>query len=76
MDGNCLFSAIAHQLHVIGIERVCPTASAVRAKIVDLMEGDGEFAVQASHGIDKGLQCYVMSRHISHPYKVKYEAKM
>ena len=37
MDGKCLCSAIAPLLNVISIERVCPTASAVRAKIVDFM---------------------------------------
>lgn len=54
-DGNCLFLALAHQLHITGVDSVCQPPAIIRSKIVDFIEEDNELSNQVSQGMDRGL---------------------
>lgn len=56
MNGNCMFSSIAHQLYSSGVsgdQGVQITASDLRTQIVDVLETDKELAARVVQGLEK-----------------------
>jgi hypothetical protein len=55
MDGDCMFSAIAHQLYTVGIDKKLRTAHDVRIEIINYIEHDNSLAASISLGLDEGI---------------------
>jgi hypothetical protein len=50
MDGDCVFSAIAHQLYTVGIDNKPGTAHDVRIEIINFIERDNYLIASISLG--------------------------
>jgi len=54
-DGNCLFAALAHQLHILGINKEPHKAATVRHEMVEFMQSDTQLAAHVAQGLSEGI---------------------
>ena len=55
-DGNCLFSSVSHQLHMLGVDSMQRRAEDIRTELVEVLESHSQLAAQVAQGLDKGLK--------------------
>lgn len=52
MDGNCILTAIAHQLYILGIDDHQRSTEDVHTELVCALEKDRDMAAQVSEGLE------------------------
>lgn len=50
-----MFAALAHQLHILGIDKAPREAATVRHELVEFMQSDTQFAANVAQGLSEGI---------------------